>query len=500
MIRKYDINEFASYLEDSSGMSKGYAREIVFPESEREVLECIREANEKKFRITVSGAGTGIVGGRIPYGGSILSTDKLNRISEITTDKGGKIGRAIIEPGVRIEDLKKEAKKAGLTYLPDPTEQNAFIGGTVATNASGARGFKYGATRNYIDKLNVVLANGQLLKIARGRRILKDKLCFDFSDGSRAQCALPDYAIGRIKNSAGYFLGQGTDLIDLFIGQEGTLGVITRIEVKLNMLPGDVISGVGFFKSAETALEFVSILKKQACAKFHNKEEKNIDACCLEYFDRNALKILQTKYAQIPKQKAAAVYFEEEVQDGNPLLLMGRYAKVLTQLEIPEKDIWFSDASSYAQLFQNMRHELPCLVNEIVKNNGFAKISTDISVADGHFLAMHAFYENKLKETKVPYCMFGHIGENHMHINFMPESEQMFNKAKGLYRELLHEAVRREGTIAAEHGIGKLKAEYLELMFDKRHIQQMATVKKTVDPNLLLGIGNIFKEDYLSQV
>lgn len=500
MLRKKDPDTFIDYLQDNSGLPLGSAEEIVFPESEKEAAAYLQEAASKKMPVTISGAGTGIVGGRIPFGGTILSTDRLDKVIDIQKFSKRPGGTACIEPGISLEQLCKEAYKYGLTYLPDPTEKNAFMGGTIATNASGAKGFKYGATRMHILGLHVILSSGQVLDIKRGNHYIKDRLYLPPESGIPLVCAIPNYSLPNIKNTAGYYIYQGSDLIDLFIGSEGTLGLVSEIKVALSEIPQQDFTGVVFFKGQAQALEFVFDLKKQTYISRSKKDDNGIDAVCIEYFDEYSLKILRRKYSKISSQAKAAVYFSQDIFSQKAMNIMEKYADLLENAGIRDDQVWFLQTSSDKEFVNEMRYDLPVLINERVKKNGFSKISTDIAVSDEHFPAMVAFYESILKNSKIPYCVFGHIGENHLHVNLMPESVKDFNGAKNIYLEFINKAINLGGTVSAEHGIGKLKREYIEIMLGHNGLKEMAVIKKTIDPGLILNKGTIFDEMFLKHL
>src|SRR5205085_2022509 len=162
LITASEADEIESFLSDASFIRDGYADRVVLPETIDEVSEILARANRDRVPVTVSGAGTGTVGGRVAFGGIVLATDKLNKIISIAE------GHAVVEAGVILSDLQRAVDQQGLLYPPDPTERGCFIGGTIATNASGARTFKYGPTRNYIMRLTVVLASGEVLDLRRG--------------------------------------------------------------------------------------------------------------------------------------------------------------------------------------------------------------------------------------------------------------------------------------------------------------------------------------------
>src|SRR5690349_19435010 len=166
MQTKTSPDEIQSFLSDASFIREGHADRVVLPESVEEISEVLTTANRERVPVTVSGAGTGTVGGRVAFGGIVLATDKLNHIKQIVHEDNG--GFAVVEPGVVLADLQRAVDQQGLLYPPDPTERGCFVGGNVATNASGARTFKYGPTRNYVRRLKVVLASGEVLDLPRG--------------------------------------------------------------------------------------------------------------------------------------------------------------------------------------------------------------------------------------------------------------------------------------------------------------------------------------------
>ena len=216
----------AGHLTDASHF-RGAAEGLLFPESEAEIARLLQESVRRKIPVTVSGAGTGLTGARVPQGGLLLCTERLNKILEVRAD-----GTSVVQPGVPLEQLERALDQKGFLYPPDPGEKQAFVGGTVATNASGARSFKYGATRAWVRRLRVVLPNGDLLEVRRGdEKAGADGFWIQLSDGKRLRIPVPLRPMPAVKkNAAGYCAGPGTDLIDLFIGSEGTLGVFTEIE------------------------------------------------------------------------------------------------------------------------------------------------------------------------------------------------------------------------------------------------------------------------------
>src|SRR5258708_5143009 len=192
---KAHADEIQSYLRDSSYMAPGNADVAVFPENAGDVSEVLARANRDRTPVTVSGAGTGTVGGRVPLGGVVLATDKLNRIESVTRKDSE--GSAVAEAGVILRDLQHDADVKGLLYPPDPTERSCFLGGTIATNASGARTFKYGPTRKYVTRLKLALASGEILDLNRGElhADANDQISIPLPSGRAIRSKLPTYTM-----------------------------------------------------------------------------------------------------------------------------------------------------------------------------------------------------------------------------------------------------------------------------------------------------------------
>src|SRR5947209_19739357 len=166
MLTKQNADEVQSYFSDASNMRGGHAERVIFPENAQEIADVLGEATRERVPVTVAGAGTGIVGGRVPFGGIVLATNRLNRIREIVRERDG--GWVIAEAGVVLADFQRAVGERGLIYPPDPTEWSCYLGGTVATNASGARTFKYGPTRNFVRRLKVAFPTGDVIDLRRG--------------------------------------------------------------------------------------------------------------------------------------------------------------------------------------------------------------------------------------------------------------------------------------------------------------------------------------------
>ncbi|MGI8786762.1 MAG: FAD-binding oxidoreductase [Pyrinomonadaceae bacterium] len=495
---KTQKDELENYLIDASNLAGGFSEKLFIPETREEIAEILKEANERKIPVTASGARTGTVGGAIPFGGYLISLEKFNRIKEINERF------AVVESGVILADLQKAVEAKNLFYPPDPTEWSCQIGGTIATNASGARSFKYGATRNYVQRLEIILSSGDVLNLRRGEVFSQNGFIeLTTENGKRIKAKVPTYDVPNVrKNTSGYFSSEKIDAIDLFVGSEGTLGVITEIELSLLKKPQGFLSGIVFFKAEKDLLNFADEARRISFAtrQIRNPQsqiQNQINATLLEYFDENSLDFIKEKFPEVPENVQGAIFFEQETDAETEDELFGQWNNLFEKHNAETDDSWFTTSAEDLKKMREFRHALPVAVNERVVKNRRRKISTDMAVPDESFASFLKFYKQKLDESKLDYVIFGHIGDNHLHANILPKNDAEARKAKHLYGRFVAQSVMLGGTISAEHGIGKLKSKYLQAMYGERFLNEMAELKKAFDPNGILGRGNMFDTKFL---
>jgi D-lactate dehydrogenase (cytochrome) len=400
-----------------------------------------------------------------------------------------------------LADFQRAVGGRGLIYPPDPTEWSCFLGGTVATNASGARSFKYGATRNFIRRLKLALATGEVLDLRRGehKADADGLLRLPLPGGGTVEARLPSYRMPQTrKHASGYYVAPGMDAIDLFIGSEGTLGVITEIETKLLPKPEGVLSGIIFFQAENSLLDFVQEARTVSLETRALRKAGGLDARALEFFDEESLQLLRRKYGTVPESAVGAVYIEQETTDETQEDLFFAWSELTERHRAMSDESWFAiDESGQAEM-REFRHQLPVMVNEWMSRHQQRKISTDMAVPDEAFAGVLKFYKETLRTSSLQYVIFGHIGDNHVHVNIMPRDEREAARAREIYLLFVRRVVALGGTISAEHGIGKLKRDYLRLLYDEKHLREMAALKRAFDPACILGRGNIFAEEYLA--
>ena len=446
------------YLSDASGL-RGCAAEVLIPENEAALSQILKDATAVGMPVTISGSGTGVTGGRVPDGGWLVSLERLNTIQ---TEKG----YAICGAGASLGAIQAAAAPSKQFYAPDPTENSASIGGTVATNASGSRSFLYGDTRRHIRALRVVLASGEILALRRGEK--------------------PPFAVPEIpapdvkKNTAGYFMRPGMDYLDLFVGSDGTLGVVSEVEVTLLDLPKTLFTGVVFFISDARALDAVDEWRPIAGLRM------------LEYVDAASLDVVRGRFPEIPANARVALMIEQDVASGDDA--EEAWLERLEASGAMTDDSWFAASATDRERFRRFRHGLAEAVNEIIRQRGLMKANSDFAVPLARSRDILQLYRESLeREFPGQYVIFGHIGDAHVHINVLPPNKEEWLRAMDLMKEFAKAVVEMGGTVSAEHGLGKRKRDYLALQFTPEQIETMKAVKRRLDPQWLLGRGTLFE-------
>ncbi|MDO8587436.1 MAG: FAD-binding oxidoreductase [Armatimonadota bacterium] len=510
-------SDYIDYLHDES-RRVGTADFIAFPTTEAEVIEALREAHTRRIVVTTQGARTGLVAGAVPRGGLVLNLSRMNAIGEIRGEPGGH--RLTVQPGATLAEICRVVEAQGLLFPPDPTETSASIGGMVASNASGALTFHYGSTRNWVESLRVVLSDGSVLHIRRGKNHARGRsFALTTEDGRVISGDLPSCTQPNVKSAAGYYVAEDMDLIDLFIGMEGTLGVITEIELKLIPRPQAIHGLTIFLPSEDAALKFVRAARGEGVADrpgtpFPDASSRISDPpplatrpVAIEFFNSDALNLLRRAksdnpaFADIPALRPnyhTAIYIEfhgesdEELEEA-----VLRVTDVLANLGVSDDDTWYATSDRELEPIKAFRHAIPEAVNLLIDERKrssaeLTKLGTDMSVPDECLEAVMSMYNSDLAANGLESVIFGHIGNNHAHVNILPNSVEEYERGKSLYLSWARRIVEMGGSVSAEHGIGKLKAPFLALMYGEVAIAQMRALRALFDPDGMLNRGNLF--------
>ena len=348
----------------------------------------------------------------------------------------------------------------------------------------------YGATRTHVRALKVVLPQGDSLELRRGECVADADGIFslDLPVAGKVSFRRPAYGMpSTSKHNAGYWSADRMDLVDLFIGSEGTLGIIVEAELQLIPAPEKVIACLVWFRSIEGLFRFVEEARSGT---------GGLKPRALELFDSHALDFLRKSYAEIPPGTAGAIYFEEETTEADEERCIEAWLDLMERCDAPTEETWAAFDAEGLDRLRAFRHQLPVLVNEWLSRQSESKISTDMAVPDAQFRELFELYRDACDREKFTYIIFGHIGNAHLHLNILPRNHEEFLRAKLLYRQLVSEILSMGGTLSAEHGIGKLKSEYLVEMYGPEGIREMVRVKKALDPYLVLNIGNLIPKSF----
>ena len=478
----------ADYLRDES-RRVGRADRIAFPRTETDVLAALAEARAAKLPVTTQGARTGVTGGAVPEGGLILNLAHMDQIAV-----AGETLR--VEPGATLAAIRA-AVPPHLYFAPDPTEPSASIGGMISCNSSGALSFLHGPTRNHVLGLRVALLDGTVVDLRRGR---------DKTSGLRFQLGsvsgeLPPLRRPAVKNAAGYFVDPDMDLVDLFVGAEGTLGVVTEAILRLLPAPGAVWGLMAFLPSTAAVVGFVDALRqtpRDGPAQLAALEY--FDARCLAFLDEHADE-LASKGIAVPAlpDGAACVYAEWHAPDA----AAAETAVMAAAERLPEfggdPDVSIlADNPHDLEKLKLFRHAVPEMVNSAIDERrkihpGLVKLGTDMSVPDARLADVLALYEKDLAASGLEHLIFGHIGANHLHVNVLPRHPADYDAGRALYARWAAQVIAWGGSISAEHGIGKLKRDLFRQMAGDAALAQMRALKKLFDPDGLLNPGTLFE-------
>lgn len=424
-----------------------YPPEVVLkPASVEEISSIMKVCNKHKIPVTPRGAGTGLSGGALAHlGGVLLSTERLNSILDIDE----KNLQVTTEPGVITEVLQNTVKEKGLFYPPDPASRGScFIGGNISENSGGPKAVKYGVVKDYVLNLEVVLPSGEI--IWTGSNVLK--------------------------NSTGYNLTQ------LVVGSEGTLGIVTKIVLRLIPNPKYDLLMLVPFRNLEQAGEAVSKIFRAGFVP-----------SAMELMEINALKIVSDFVDSnvVPVTEDTAAHLIIEVDGNNMEVLMQEMeaiSELLTQYDIGE--IYFADDAQQKTELWKLRRK----VAEAVKLIGYS-IEEDTVVPRAKLPALIKTVKELAKKHDFDVVCYGHAGDGNLHIRIRKEgipnsfgSEEM----NEILRDLFKQVKDLGGTISGEHGVGLIQKGFTDIVFDEANLRLMREIKKAFDPHNILNPGKIF--------
>ena len=415
---------------------------VVFPESTEQMVAILKLANEYLFPVTARGGGVGYTGGAVPvYGGIVIGTDRMNKILEINVDDL----YAICQPGIRTFELQQAVEEKGLMFAPDPASyKDSFIGGNIAENAGGMRTPKYGVTKHHVLGLEVVTATGEVIRT-----------------GGKT-----------VKNVVGF------DLTGLMCGSEGMLGIITEATVKLLPMPEATSTVRANFRTME-----------EACRVLTKFTPEGLLPMAMEVIDKFCVAAVEENFAFGLSKDAGAILLvavdgsKEEVEKN-----------ALTIERIISENGGFDVLRAKTKEEENKLWDVRRAISPSLMKYGTLKINEDVVVPRSKVPELVAKIEEIGKKHDTFVANFGHAGDGNIHVNFVVnrENPDEVARARQCVAETFQLSVELGGTISGEHGIGYVKAPYLDYAIDRPTLEIMKGIKKIFDPNGILNPGKMF--------
>lgn len=506
-----------AHREDAAHFAGGHANGVARPRSEQDVARLLTAAT----RVLPIGAQSSLTGGATPDGGLVLSTVRMTSIQEV----GQRLFRA--EAGVPIQTLQELLHQGGQWYAPSPTYTGAFAGGVVATNAAGAATFKYGTTRTWTEGLTVVLACGHVLDITRGDVAANGAREFqtDCPCGRRTlrhgSYQMPDVP----KVSAGYFAAPGMDLIDLFIGAEGTLGVVTSVTFRVLPEPPAVAWAMVPVRTESGAVALVDALRRGSQETWRVGDRLGIDVAAIEHVDRRCLEILREDGIDrkhditVPADAELMLLVQLELPAGTtpadgyaqaavalgsdaPDTPLVRFLRMLDAFQaLDDAQMAWPGERRRIEQFLAFRESAPAGVNRRVGDakrdvdSRIEKTAADMIVPYAHFGAMLAMYREGYQRRGLDFAIWGHISDGNVHPNVIPRSYADIEAGRDAIVEFGREVARVGGCPLAEHGVGRssVKQALLQQLYGDEGLSEMRALKAVLDPRGKLAPGVIFR-------
>lgn len=431
-----------SFDASNNQQNKALPDAVVFVENIEQVLKVVKIANEQMTPIICRGAGTNTVGACVPtHGGIVLNFSKMNKILEINPENM----TARVQPGVVVGDLQKAVEKQGLFYPPDPSNLKiSTIGGSIAQNSAGARCFKYGATKDYIIDMLVVMANGELIRT-----------------GSNT-----------IKNATGYNLGS------IFIGSEGTLGIVVEATIKLIPKPEETQVIMAYFDSVEDSIYAVNKII-----------EKQVFPATIDFMDKNAIQTVEKFYPTgLLCDKESALIIE---LDGYNTEIARQRETICEILRTNNAtNIQYSRTKEEAEHIWAARRSSMAACTKLKPN----VTTDDIIVPRSNLAKLVKGVQDICTRHNLTVCLVGHVGDGSVHpqIPIDYNNKDEYKHYKIAKSEIYQLTARLGGIISGEHGIGLEKKAYISQVVDGRALGYMRQIKKIFDPKNILNPYKIF--------
>lgn len=507
-------DDVGAYLKDAASTPGGNTARVLVPKNEGQIVHAIQELES----ILVIGAQSSLTGGATPKGEAVISTSALDHIGPIQSN------RIEVGAGVPLVTLQEQLKEQGYVYPPVPTFNGAFVGGVVATNAAGAQTFKYGSTRPWVEALTVILADGSVLDITRGEVRAKDgQFVIQSKEGSRV-FEVPQYEMPKVaKCSAGYFAQADMDLIDLFIGSEGTLGFISSVTLKVIPLEFNVLSAFVTVADEAQGIALAGELR-EASLKSRAGQGTGLDVIAIECLGARCMELLREEgedqrlgvtlesshnYALFFQLELPLSWDEEAITDDIAAFYEGEskespiseLCQILSRFDaLEELEVAMPGDDARAKQLFELRDRVPTIVNHRIADvqrevdGRVHKTAADMVVPFENFGAMMEVYRRGFAERGLDFAIWGHISDGNVHPNVLPKSYDDVIAGKEVILSFGPEVARLGGCPLAEHGVGRnpMKQALLKGLYGEEGIKEMRSLKAKLDPDSKFAPGVLF--------
>lgn len=507
-----DPDTIARYLDDAAHYPGGHAPGVFRPQS----IEAVASILSIGTQVLPVGAQSSLTGGATPMGEAVLSTERLSSIR-----RAGDV--VVAGAGVTLHALQAALAEDERWFPPVPTYLGATVGGAIATCAAGAATFKYGTVRPWVEALTVVIPGGEVLEIARGEVRANDGVFVVITADGERRLVLPAIAMPAVpKHSAGYFVAPAMDLVDLFIGAEGTLGVVVEARLRTAARPAGTCWLLTQVTSEASAITLTDALRRAARQTWSSGDPRGLDIAAIEHIDRRSLDVVRDDGVdrrlglQIHPETAVVLLAQIEVatavdevlwEDVASALAPTAADRPLTRLArlldahgvLDRSEIALPGNRARAAAFVELREAVPAGVNRRValakaRDGRIHKTAADVIVPDERFAEMLCDCRRLSAAHGLDVAVWGHISDGNVHPNVIPQCYEDVERGRAMLLELARCVIALGGCPLAEHGVGRhsMKQHLLELLYSRAGVDGMRQLKRSMDPAQQLAPGVLF--------
>jgi len=524
-----DPDVVGAYLEDASGRPPGTAAGVLRPEGPESVARWVAATAGTGVRVLPQAARSSLTGGAVPEGEVVLSVERLDGVGAVVAE-GGR-GRVRVGAGVRLRDLQADLAAQGWYFPPVPTYQEAMVGGVVSTNAGGAATFKYGTTRAWVRGVIVVLADGRMLALERGQAVVArgGTLVIERDGDSAWNVQAPDWTLPSVpKISAGYHASDPFDAVDLFVGAEGTLGIVVEADLDVVPAPAAVLTAVAFVSDERAAVRLAADARSRAERIRGGRGGDGPDVRAIELVDGRGLDLLRAHgdlarvRVEVPHGAGAALLLEVELPEAcstevaleeleawagpadgarGPLSrsLRALFDVLADHDALDSLQVAFPDDLARRDALVGFREAVPTRVNEILAERrradpGVRKVGGDLIVPFDRVETLLDVYREEFERRGLEYAVWGHLSDGNLHPNALARTSAEVRSGEQALLRFADEAVAMGGSPLSEHGVGRsgLKQEMLRRFLGDAAVGRMRAIKRALDPGGRLAPGVLF--------